>query len=282
MVDNILDILETYHNKKKYADADFMLKITNLIVNYYNLDEYINNYLIISDNIGPNSRYSYLYKSLEYNLAKIDNPINYKRLKNNYYGFYNLQALKNIFHELEHVHQEQIKDNDYDSLVGKILILGDANTFIDNIYIDTTYLQEIIIKLKRLKYQIYYDHNYRNVPAERMAIIYSCLDMMHITDEKFIKNSDYYGLFQYINECDLKDILLSDYKLKRNITNSPTLAYLKGLTIKNRMFVKKDCSLHNLDIPFEERIIYGLELTKEEFNNTQEIEKKIIKKRNFI
>ena len=282
MVLNILDILETYHNKKQYADFKFMNLITDIIVKYYDLDEYIKHYSIISDYNGPNNRYSFIYKSLEYNLARVDNPSNFNDLRDNYYGFFNLQALKSILHELEHVHQEQIKDIDYNSIIGKILLLGDSNTFIDNIYIDTPYLKEQIIKLKRLKYQIYYNHNYRKVPCERLAIAYSCIDMMNIIKEDFIKNSGYYEKFANINNDDLNDVLLSNYKLKGNQTNSPTLDYLKKLIIKNRLFIKKDYSLHNFDIPSIDRLIYGLELTKEEFENINEINKELIKKHNLI
>ena len=272
MVLDILNILEDYHYRKKFADEKFVLKVCAILNKHYELDKYIKYVVILHGKNEKGSRYSFTHNVLYINMDKICPSEFKKTLKENYYGMYNLMAVKIITHEFEHALQERIKDSDDNTIERKILLLGDPTTFIDINNYDFTN------KIQWLKYYQFYSRHYDIAPNERLAIIKSSLKLNSLCQRSFIIFSPYYSIFFMDNTSDINYILPHGYKLHGENTISPTLWYLNKLTKENRSIIKKDLSLMDFNIPSEDRLLYGLPLTKDEFNNINNVKKSLIKK----
>ena len=272
MVLDILNILEDYHYRRKFADEKFVLKVCAILTKYHELDKYIKDIVILHGKNEKGSRYSFTHNVLFINMDKIC-PIGFKKLlQDNYYGMYNLMAVKIITHEFEHALQERIKDSDDNTIERKILLLGDPTTFIDVNSYDFTN------KIKWLKYYQFYNRHYDIAPNERLAIIKSSLKLNNLCQRSFIIFSPYYLLFMSDNIHEIDYILRHGYKLANEKTTSPTLWYLNKLTRKNKDIIKNDLSLIDFSIPSEDRLLYGLPLTIDEYKNIDDVKKVLIKK----
>ena len=278
MFENILKIIKKYHDNKQYADYEFVIDICNIIIDNNNLSDYINGIYINNSFNGNNSRYLYTTNILEFNLYRLYKTEYISILNDNYYGFFNLIVLKTIIHELEHVNQELIKDTPVNNLERKLLILGDPTTYIKQPNTSNKLsLSKQINRLEWLKYRILYNKYYYYAPNERLAIIKSCIELYKIIEIDFLKESLYYEIFNKSNDSEL-DNIIKPYKLNNDLTNSPSLEYLSKLTYDNQTIIKNDISLYDMSLPKEERFLYGLALTKEEYKEKDEIKKILIKK----
>ena len=275
MISDILNILKDYHDKKKYADTTFVMKICSIIINYYQINRYIDNIFIVDDINGPDSLYSFTYNVVIINLKKSYYKDYHYTLKDEYYGMYNLMVLRTILHELEHALQEKVKDTNKNTIERKLLILGDPTSYIKE---PNNLLSKISFNIKRYKHAIYYNTHYYLAPYERFAIIKSCCGIKTISQNDFIHNSDYYNATDYFNNCELNHILSYGYYLVDEITTSPSLMYLYRLTKKNHDIIMNDKSFKDHQVPAEDRLLYGLSLTKNECQHIEDVKNNLVKK----
>lgn len=275
MVSEILNVLTDYHYKKKLADKDFVFKICMLLRKHYDLGKYVQTIMVLNDKRGPNSLYSFSENVIIFNLNKCYFKKDFDILKDEYYGMYNLLVLKIIIHEFEHVLQEQIKDSSKNNIERKLLILGDPTTYISE---PNDLLSNISFKLKKYRYTVFYNTHYFMAPFERLAIIKSCVGIKEISNIDFITNSDYYTFFNIHNDLELNHILSHGYYIVDNITSSPSLNYLYKLTKKNRDIILNDKSFYDYSLLPEDRLLYGLSLTKEECDNIDNVKDNLVKK----
>ena len=284
MVLELTKLLKEYYDNKRYADKDFVYKANNIIVSYYKLNDYVKDIEFAKTNNSNElgNQYLSLYKVIWINMYKLHNEKHYRLYGDDYYGLFNLFVLKTIFHEISHANDEYIKDNEPTSLEGKLLILDDPFTYInvpdkerDNLikYLINKHKYNIVLK--------YYNRNYFQAPHERMAITRSCIDMMNIIKVDFIVETQYYEMFKSFLENRINSVLYN-YHLIDECTNNPSLEYLWGLFKNNHEIILKDKIFYNYNLDAEDRLFYGLSLSKNEYENIDNIKNNLIKKKSII
>ena len=282
MVNNILEILQEYNDKHMYADNNFVFKVTDIITSFYGLNDYVKNIEFAEPNDKTSCQYLYFYKTIFMNMYKLNNEKHYKEFGSNYYGLFNLFVVKTIFHEISHANDERVKDNEPTSLEGKLLILDDPFSFLNVPKKDNNHLIKYCInKYKYNKVLKYYDNNYSFAPHERMAITRSCIDMLDIIKADFIINSLYYNMFKDYITNRMENVLYN-YRVIEDYTNSPSLEYLWGLFKGNREIILTDKSFYNYSLPAEDRLFYGLSLSKDEYDNIDDVKNNLVKKKSII
>ena len=106
MVNEILNIVKEYHEDEKYADDYFVIRICDIIIDHYDLIDYIEGICINNNINGNNSRFLFTKNIIEFNLFRLHNKELMQKYDNSYYDIFNLMVLKTIFHELEYFNQE--------------------------------------------------------------------------------------------------------------------------------------------------------------------------------
>lgn len=278
----ILRILNHYNIIGKFADRKFVMEICHIISENAHLNDYINHIEVVDDKHGMYNHYRCYNRNLYFNLSKTDAKLYGRVLYNEQsYYFYNLAILTIIFHELTHVYQEYLKNNDDKLLLKGILLLADPDMFLAKG--DRNNLgDKIKLSYKYKRYNLYYRMKYLNAPEERMAIITSyvaiqkIIDLMNLlTDSKV---DAVMGFNAYI-DYGMDTILKNGYKLTSSGTNSPTIDYLRKMPHNsNRDILNQYKSFNNLNTSLDERLFTGLYLTNNEYINLCSSDKVKIKK----
>ena len=112
----------------------------------------------------------------------------------------------------------------------------------------------------------HYKKNHDLAPHERIANLRAAgttLDLIKNYKEK------QEGIITYklVNTMSTSKSLIKGYVLNGDKTNSPSLDYLKGMKgTENSKYVGVS-EFHDDSIPYEDRLLYGLELSSNEYNN---------------
>lgn len=128
-----------------------------------------------------------------------------------------------------------------------------------------------------------YHECYDMLPIERLAEIRTYEKMMNIYGGHIG-----YEFFYSISEMSLKKSFLKGYKLSKDIVQSPTIVVLEKISSEVKHDVipfswysddKKECLDNVLNqFSFEDRLLYGLPITPDEYNNQEKELKKFEKK----
>ena len=274
---DILNIFNNYAAKQKYADAGFIDKISKIIIDYYQLNKYVKNIYTVTNKCKINNQYSYVDNYIFFNLNKLHDSVAKYQFNDNYYLFYNLSVLTIIFHEFTHVHQEQIKNEDSNSLLSTILLLADPLTYLKTVDNDMSLTDKIYFRYNWKKYRSYYCRHYMQSPEERMAIISSFVNILEIINLLPYEESAIDGYKRYV-DYELDSILKWKYAINCQKTNSPTIDYLKKMPNKINKDILKDGFKLPDNLTYDERLFIGLSLTDTEFINLCSNDKAKIKK----
>lgn len=285
MFEELAKLIFDYSSNYKFADKHFVNKAISIISNFYNLNDYIKELLIISSNdkkiYGDNS-YDLFDMKLTINLDNELNKIKYNfKNANKRIIYFNLEIIKIILHEIDHVILRKQFDSNIDTidviLSKKIFAIYNELTqsmFKDNPKIHDQYN---IIKLNKLN--DYYSFNHNKAPFERRANIHSLLytyEIIKILNETNYKNN--IKFYELKNKDKYKKIIKENYKLYKNCnyTNSPSLDYFIKIDYKNKdanELVKlyhenkiKSFVTTSKKYSLYEKILYGLQISKDELN----------------
>lgn len=262
MFDEIYNILKPYLDQKEYVDENYARKVLDIVKENENLQEYVIDY---DFNKIKDKRFHAGYdedtKIIHMDLDKIHVKDDYLRHPDTHYFMYNFDVSKCIFHELAHaelhkLYYEAYEKHDYVLL--SLFYLSDAD-----IYVRSKLLNKIIINIKNR----YYNANWAINPLERIADIKSELKVRELLD-KTNEEDDIVGYTKELSDIVISNTYLKGYRLINNETNSPSIEYLERVPFSNnRKKLQNDLTLFNPDIPYEDRLLYGLFLTKDEYNN---------------
>ncbi len=280
---NILDIVYEYSRKRYYLDTDAIKKIIDILIKENDLDfikkinvenktriinlSRINLGVFNCDNLTI--YYSTIMKYIDLDFHKTDFIYEDKLtiydtiLRNNLYILYI------IFHEIEHAIDYK---NNIDSTFSSIRkdILSQEFKYLENIGYNNNLgvlheyyfgqqaniLSDIIYYTHRRKEKKLYKSNYDISVVERVADITAIKKIINMMEEIKNQNKLVY---------DLQKAILLDYQITNYIDydSSPTIELFNNLGISG--------ALNSIDIdnlPFEERILLGLNLNKEEIDKT--------------
>ena len=283
MKTDLYRVFEYYLSRNKIINKTEVKNLIKLILFDRNLLDLVKN--ITTLEYEP-SYYSYSNKTININISKIIKDTKYedKELfkdifsKIQTYQKYNLNILKCILHEIEHVRQYRLYDNKTNSLESKLIYMS------FNIYYnyDLTDEEKEIIENKIEQEYYKLDTFYYSEPTERMAFINSALEIVGIAKKLCLDEN--------IKELYLLDILEyedSEYEISNNgKVICPLKKYIK---IENNILNKKGevCyeeyfrSIMNRksNMSLSKRMKYGLPITKAEYllHNEKMENNKIIK-----
>ena len=207
--------------------------------------------------------------------------------------YYNLEIIRILFHEFDHIilrRQFDINANTIDVILSKRIfdIYSElaSSTSENNTTVQDSYNEIILEEILE-----YYYFNHNKAPFERRANIRSLTYMNEII-KIFYETSwkDTIKFYELKNNKKYKKILKENYKLYRkcNFTNSPSLDYFIRLDYKNKdknelvklyyenklksfMVTSKKYSLY-------EKVLYGLQISKDELNEIKHSKKILYKK----
>ena len=263
MYDELLDLYDDYVSNNKYADYNFVNQVFIIVNKYHPIGEYLKN-VYISD---KENEYISVDKTINISFNQIYN-VTYKLkdiLKNDYVYFYNLVVLETIFHELEHVFQEEIKDKGENNIETFLLVLSDPIRIVNLEYNYSNIINTIKLILKIRRQKKYYQKNHDIVPYERLANLRSYHRTLTLLTDYDKENNDISTYYKVVNTL-INSALLKGYRLLGEKTNSLSLDYLAGMKVKdNKDFIKFNI-FHDENMKKEERVLYGLELSKDEYN----------------
>ena len=303
MLYELSKLIYDYYKQQKFADKYFVETATNIILDNMNLSDYINNFTIISldekSTSYSGSSYDFKDKELIIDLVYEKNKRKYSFNRNNKYLYYNLEIIRTIFHELDHalLNKEIINNkNTIDILLSKEIFdwyikncpeTSNKEKSKEQLYIE-------IVELERKK--MYYYENHNKAPYERRANLISLLKMNELLKSINDTNINPKKIEYYNKKYRKKTIKIAkgNYVLykKYGYTNSPSLDYFIKFDYKNKnkfeeaktYYYDKNKSFENTNqkYKFEEKIFYGLQLSKDEFNKLDSsydiLSKKLYKK----
>lgn len=272
MIDELVELVNKYNNKKTIVDEKFIIDACTIILNYYNLDNYLQ---VIKVN---NTKSSYYYpgkKELNIftNYKKQEKMLK-KELNDEFFYWYNLRVLLTILHEMEHVKQESISE---DTLEGKIIKLNNSISKLPSFYsnVDIPFKEKMINTFKIISYGKYYNtkKNHNLAPVERMANINSYNEIIKITS-KLKKDLLSIESFKIYANISLLSLISLGYRLNGEFTNSPSYDFLNKIKVLDKGELYNNQELFtNVDFPYEKRLTLGLVLTKEEYRTLEKNKK---------
>ena len=258
MYDDVYQILEKYNNKKTCVDENFIKDVFEVVKDFYQVEKYVTK-PTFKKMKGSFANYDDGNKTIIFDLSKPrqkDLKLDFPDL---YYLFYNAYILLDIYHEFVHVDQYKILDENKEDALLCLLI---------NISMPTVDPYDLLYEIKRLIFKRYYRRNWSYDPCERMANLLGGINLINTINKI---PQDTLGFEQLIRLMTLEtdNHCIDNYKLKGNMTNSPTIDFLKKLPFSyNKKILKTDEVKQLFNDPtltFEDRILYGLPLTKEEY-----------------
>ncbi len=268
MTGELAKLLQSYNTSEKVADKEYVTRICSLVVHSKNLDKYLNNVLVVDNSFfkpGEKIKHTTYYLKSRIILVNLDDDHSVEAeasmSEKDYLDWYNAGILDTALHELEHVEQEKERTTNPESLKSQLIELTDIDVNKPN----KRFYARIIRKPVVRKLHDYYDERHDLAPVERMAELESIEDT-----DKVIKAYGplSYGLEEFLRcqACCKHNALLEGYRLEGNITNSPSLDFLENMPhSKNKKIIANNPAFRDMSLPFEERLLYGLSLTKDEF-----------------
>ena len=264
MENELIDLYDNYSSNHIMAESKFVNQIPIIINKYHNISEYLKQINITNGE----TEYSSIDKTININLLIINKAFHRAREvlnENEYIYLYNLVVLETMFHELEHVYQEELKYSNEYSIEQALILLSDPYVLIPDIESSLNFIKYIKLLYKAHNYRKYYDKNHNLAPHERIANLRSYTSVLSLIDDYPEKNNGT-SFYSYIAN-ELRNIqIIKGYKLINDITNSPSLDYFKNMKGCNLLNTIDNSIFHDMNIPFEDRLLCGLELTKEEYN----------------
>jgi len=268
MTGELANLLQSYSTSERIADKEYINKICSLVVHSKNIDKYLNNVLVVNNSFfKPDEviKHTTYYLKSRIILVNLDDDHSIEAeasmSEKDYLDWYNAGILDTLLHELEHVEQEKERITNPESLKSQLIELNDIDVKRPN----KKFYARIIRKPFVKALHDYYDEKHDLAPVERMAE----LESIEETDKviRSIENRSY-GLEDFLRcqACCKHDALLEGYRLEGNFTNSPSLDFLENMPhSKNKKIIENNPLFRDMSLPFEERLLYGLSLTKDEF-----------------
>ncbi len=272
-MDNVLDIFYEYSINNKLLDRKAISKILDIILKNNKFDDKIL-YIITKDSkfditsmgncniLGEFDMDSIIYiyywemlKSIRKKkyLTNIDRKYELNNIEIMFKK--NMLILQTLFHEVEHVKQlESVKNIYNNSIEGKLYQYE-----INYIYPHYDIFDKGIISYysSLIKHEIIYNNNYNISFMERMANIKSLEEIYKLL---LRLGNDYSKLYDIQREI-IDDYMIKDYS---NGLIGPTTRFISNLGY-NRYFTKDDLLSITEKLDFDDRIIYGFQISEEEY-----------------
>ena len=269
MIDELTELNNQYGKNHTFVDEEFIGDVVGTYASKHKIFDELNG-VIIKDK-GPT-----FYSSITGNITFNPTTVHHKTFKElltpeEYIYLYNLRSTFRLLHELDHVRQERVINNDPLTMEKKLLILNDNRIFIPNG--SEKNKLEVIRKIIHSfqYYHFYYNKNHDRAPSERIAnlvalsMVQEVLSRLDEQDNRGIKCYTVFTNNQMIKQ------MLNGYTLIGDMTNSPSIDYLEGMKhTRNKEMIANDNSFKENDLSTKERLLYGLYLTKEEFTELEE------------
>ena len=290
-MNNILDLVYDYSKNFRILDLFAIDKIMSILLQENELDtiscELIsdNNIFLSHKELGyfANNTICLYINNLRKKVLK-DKHILFEKEKNlplfQYILRQNLEILHTLFHEVEHAIQDKILSENNDKDLERKLLRIEKHfidnalnqiTFYDTIEMIERYIPGLIEYHKDMKI---YKTNYDISIMERLADANSLTKIKNMLEQIKKEIPELYEL-----EDDVKlQYLMKSYKIlnkkhkNKEIIISPTEEFIKNLGYIN--------SLNKLNIgnlTYDDRFKYGLQITKEEYENNTTRLKKLMK-----
>ena len=268
MTGELAELLQSYSKTERIADREYVDRICSLVVHSKNIEKYLNNVMVVDNSFfkpGEKIKHTTYYLKSHIILVNLDDDHSVEAeasmSEKDYLEWYNAGILDTTLHELQHVDQENDRLTDPKSLKSQLIELTDTDVKKPNKRFYARILKKPIIRILH----DYYDERHDLAPVERMAELESIEETDRVI--RSIENRSY-GLEDFLRcqSCCKEETLLKGYRLEGNITNSPSLDFLENMPhTKNKEIIANNPSFRDMSLPFEERLLYGLPLTKEEF-----------------
>lgn len=276
MFDELLDLYDDYSDNAILADNRFVNQVFVIVNKYHSLGEYLKSVYVTNQD----SEYRSIDKVININLDiinKIFGKLQRILSREDYVYLYNLVAIETIFHELEHVYQEELKFNEEFNIEKALLVLADPVSLLSNLSENPNLIERIRIYRKLKKHRRYYDKRHDRAPHERIANLRAYAKSIALINDYDIEND---GIKYYctITAELINKQLLNGYKLSTDKTNSPSIDYLIGMKGSPNSIIidnSKDF-FYDMKIDKKDRLLYGLELYKNEYLEILEKSKKVI------
>ena len=297
MFEELTKLIYDYSNNGKFADIDFVLNAVSIISEYYNINNYIKDLIII-----PLDKDKKSYKGSSYDLNDmiLSVDLTYEMNKHKYSFksdrkkclYYNLEIIKILLHEFDHIllkRQFDLKSNTIDVILAKRIF--DYYNYLSFSYSNPNPTIEDKYNIVKLENAIeYYYFNHNKAPFERRANIHALLYMYEII--KIFNNTKYKDKIKfYEKKCINKYIkfIKEHYKVYKgySFTNSPSFDYFIGLDYKNSNTINevklyrtnKIKSFNNVEKNYclYDKILYGLQISEDELNHIKSLKKMIYK-----
>ncbi len=259
----LLDLYDDYSSNKKLADYKFINQVFIIVNKYHPLGEHLTQVFV--SNKG--SEYISLTKTINIDLSEISKTYSIAKKKISYEDYiylYNLIVIGTIFHELEHVYQEELKISKTFNIEKALLVLSDPLAILEKLEEDSSFIDHIKIYIKLRRHRRYYNKNHNRAPHERIANLRSYANTIAMLND-YDKENNGLLFFYAITKDSLQKQLLNGYQLVGDITNSPSLDYIVNMKYGNNDLIVRDNFFHDMKIDTKTRILCGLELTKDEY-----------------
>lgn len=275
MIEEIADIVDEYNRQKRYPDNAFVNRICISYINANKLNKYLKD--VRTDDISlknGGSNYNPFTKVLAVDLTGGRIPLLQIVLRDKYLYFENLQKLRMVLHELNHVVEERTLENNDGSIEFELVKLNNYNYFYP-MYMkedNPTIIDTLKGRIKLFRYGMYYNRNHDLAPIERIADIRSynmTYEILKKIDTKKIDRA--YTEFVYYACKNMNDTLERGYKMMGDKSNSPSIDFLKGLKDLRYIVDEYDFDEESKKLSFEDKVLYGMKLNKEEFYNTESL-----------
>ena len=268
MTGELAELLQSYSKTERIADREYVDRICSLVVHSKNIEKYLNNVMVVDNSFfkpGEKIKHTTYYLKSHIILVNLDDDHSVEAeasmSEKDYLEWYNAGILDTTLHELQHVDQENDRLTDPKSLKSQLIELTDTDVKKPNKRFYARILRKPIIRILH----DYYDERHDLAPVERMAELESIEETDRVI--RSIENRSY-GLEDFLRcqSCCKEETLLKGYRLEGNITNSPSLDFLENMPhTKNKEIIANNPLFRDMSLSFEERLLYGLPLTKEEF-----------------
>lgn len=265
MYEEILDLYDDYCSNMRFADNQFVNQIFIIINKYHNLGNYLKEVYVTKD---KDSEYSSVDKTIDISLVSVFRTfkkLRKKMKKEDYIYLHNIVVIEIIFHELEHIYQEEVKFSTMNNLEQLLLLFSDPLIVIDTLRTRPNFIEQIKISSQLRRHRKFYNKNHNSAPHERIANIRSYRNIIALLDcyEPDQKGLDIY--YQIVTNLINKQ-LRHGYVLIGDKTNSPSLDYLLHTESIRDYIIDNPNIFDNDGISKEDRILYGLSLKESDYN----------------
>ncbi len=276
MNDELLDLLDNYCSNGKLVDNHFVNQVFVIINKYRSLGKYLEAVYVTN----KKSEYLAIDKTINISLIDVMKALRSiaKILDNEDYVYlFNVVVLETIFHELEHVYQEELKFSDDESIERTLIVLSDPIIMLNGLISNPNLINGIKMRIRLKRYKRFYDHHHNLAPHERLANLKAYQGTISLLEEYNCEN-DGIKLFYDMTSELINRQLINGYKLVGDITNSPSLDFLSKMkNTPNKYIIDNSPCLHDLEVLPETRLLCGLKLSKDEY---LDLSKRIEEERN--